>query len=70
MLDTLSYSKNQDGSFTKTVNSFSVLETADVSNERNVLQDMISNFQAGDQTPEILAAIANYQQQIAILQDN
>lgn len=68
MLDTLSYVKNQDGLFTKTVTSVSLLESADVAHEIQALQDMVANFQAGDQTDEIVAAIINYEQQIAVLQ--
>lgn len=68
MLDTLSYTKNQNGSFTKTVTSVSLLESADVTHEIQALQDMVANFQAGDQTSEISTAIANYEQQIAVLQ--
>lgn len=68
MLDTLLYVKNQDGSFTKTVTSVSILDLSDADHEILVLQDMVSNFQAGDQTPDIQAAIENYQNQIEILQ--
>lgn len=68
MLDTLSYSKNQNGSYTKTVTSVSILDASDVDHEIQVLQDMVINFQAGDQNSEILSAIENYQQQISILQ--
>lgn len=66
MLDTLNYTKNEDGSFTKTVTSVSTV--TDIAHEILVLQDMVANFEAGGLNDEINAAITNYQQQIAILQ--
>lgn len=69
MLDTLSYVKNQDdNNFIKTVTSVSTLDASDINDEIQVLQNMISNFEAGGLNDEINDAIANYQQQISILQ--
>lgn len=69
MLDTLSYIKNQDGSFTKTVTNVSSIN--DIGAEINALQSQLDAFQSGhqdDPSGDVAAAIANYQQQIDILQ--
>lgn len=66
MLDTIDYTKNEDGSFTKTV--INVMTVEDIASELTALQAQLADFQLGDISDEISAAIVNYQQQIAILQ--
>ena len=65
MLDTISYSANGDGSFQKTTTH--TLSSDEVQNEINALQAQLADFQAGEQTPDIVAAIANYQDALAQL---
>jgi hypothetical protein len=68
MLDTLSYVKNSDGSFTKTVTGVSSI--TDIAGELSALNDQLAAFQKGqltDPSNEVAAAITNYQAQIAIL---
>lgn len=68
MLDTIQYTKNQDGSFTKTVTGISTV--IDIQNEILALQAQVSAFEQGqvtDPNQEISDAITNYQAQILIL---
>lgn len=65
MLDTISYSI-VNGIITKTVTSVSTV--TDKAAEISALEAQITDFNLGEVTGDIAAAIANYQQQIAILQ--
>lgn len=73
MLDVLSYVKNEDGSFTKTVTHVDVsnILAIGVTAEILALQDQITAFQTpADNSPDqdvLNAAIANYEAQITIL---
>lgn len=68
-LDTITYSANGDGTFTKTVVSTQIV--TDINSEIVTLQAQVAAFQADLNVPsaDILnSAIKNYQQQITILQ--
>lgn len=70
MLDTIIFTKNQDGSFTKTVTHVEII--TDVTNEINAIQAQLDAFAIGRSSDpkaqaSIDTAIQNYQQQLAIL---
>jgi hypothetical protein len=68
MLDTLAYASNTDGSVQKTTTNVSEISAANIAQEITCLQAQLTAFQAGAQTSDIVAAIANYTAQIAFLQ--
>jgi hypothetical protein len=68
MLDTIHYTKETDGSFTKTVTH--VEKVVDLQLEIQAMQEQLVAFNTGtpDHTPEMLVAIQNYTEQLVILQ--
>ncbi len=70
MLDTIIYTKNEDGSLNKTVTSISVIQPTEFQNELNALQVQKDNFLQGEangSVKEVVDAIENYQNEIELL---
>lgn len=63
MLDILQYSDN-GGTLQRTI----VSKLVNLQEEADALQKQVDDFRAGEQTPEILDAINNYNMQIVFLQ--
>jgi len=68
MLDNIQYTKNEDGSFNKTVTHVEILPADHVASEISALQGQLADFQEGQQTDDIVLAISNYQKAIEDLQ--